>query len=35
LPPFKPSIAHGLTKLRAQIFNLLGDGGTLVLPHVI
>jgi hypothetical protein len=32
---FKPTILHGLTKLRAQPFSLLGDGGTLVLPHVI
>ncbi len=35
LDVFKPTIVHGLTKLRAQPFNLLGDGGTLVLPHVI
>jgi hypothetical protein len=32
---FKPTIAQGLTKLRAKPINLLCDGGTLVLPYVI
>jgi hypothetical protein len=35
LDVFKPTIAHGLTILSAQSINLLGDGGTLGLPHVI
>jgi hypothetical protein len=35
LDVFKPTIVHGLTKLSTQPYNLLGDGGTLVLSHVI
>ena len=35
LDVLQPTIAHGLTKTRAQVINLLGDGESLVLPHVI
>ncbi len=35
LEAFKPTSPHGWTKLSAQSINLVGDGGTLVLSHVI